>query len=103
MWHPEGSLWISDSENHSIRRVQSLNAVPPDAAEIYVTLNPGLTVFGKTGATYRIEAAESENAESLLDWTILGTIKLVSDAEMWFDSQPVTRSKRIYRAVKVAE
>jgi sugar lactone lactonase YvrE len=59
MWHPEGSLWVSDFENHAIRRIEFLNGPTGEAAELLVTLNPALTIFGKAGARYRIEAAES--------------------------------------------
>jgi serine/threonine protein kinase, bacterial len=100
-WHPDGSLWVSDFENHAIRRIEFLNGPSGDAAEILVTLNPALTIFGKAGATYRIEAAEASNAGEAMDWKAVDSVTLSGESEMWFDTQPATRKKRFYRAVKV--
>jgi sugar lactone lactonase YvrE len=100
MWHPSGSLYVSDIGNHAIRRIDFVNApASGDAAELLISLNPTLTIFGKAGAKYRIEGAEAGTVP--LDWTILDVITLSKDVEMWSDTQPATRAKRYYRAVKV--
>lgn len=100
VWHPSGSLYVADILNHAIRRVDFLlGPAATGVAELAVSLNPMLTIYGQKGKTYRIEAAESGTLP--LNWTALDTITLSNDTELWADSQPATRGKRYYRAVRV--
>ena len=54
MWHPNGSLFVGDILNHSIRRIDFVSTGNSDAAELFLTLNPALTIFGTPGTSYRI-------------------------------------------------
>lgn len=98
MWHPNGSLFVSDTLNNAIRRIDFVTAANSDAAELYLTLNPALTIFGAPGASYRIDATE----QGVTNWTTVATVTLTKEAELWYDPQPATRKKRIYRAVKIS-
>lgn len=98
MWHPDGTLIIADTSNHALRRLEFISSTPADQAQLLLTLNPALTIFGTAGSQYRIEAAESDVQP--LRWVVLDTITLTSDVEFWCDTQPATRKTRLYRAVK---
>lgn len=98
--HPNGSLFVSDTLNHAIRRIDFTTATNSDSAELYLTLNPALTIFGTPGASYRIDAAEQSPGGT--NWTTVATVTLTKEAELWYDPQPATRKKRIYRAVKTS-
>jgi sugar lactone lactonase YvrE len=94
--HPDGSLLVADTGNHAIRKVVWQAAVNPTEAAVLIALNPSITVFGVVGKTYRIEVKESLLVN---EWTVLGEVTLSSPVETWYDSQPVTRGQRYYRAV----
>ncbi len=94
--YPDGSLIVADTANHSIRKVVWRTNPTPTEAALLIELNPSITIFGITGKTYQIQA--SENLVGT-EWTILGEVTLEFSVETWFDSQPVTRGQRYYRAI----
>jgi sugar lactone lactonase YvrE len=98
MWHPSGSLYVSDTLNHSIRKISFLQTTNSESAELLIEMNPSVTVFGDAGKAYRIEAAEET---SPMTWVGVGNVTLTNGAQQWFDPQPAGRAKRFYRAVKV--
>ena len=94
--HPDGSLIVADTDNNAMRRVIWQTNAPPTEAVVLIEMNPSITIFGVIGKTYRVESTENLVAP---DWTVLGEVTLGSPVETWFDSQPVTRTRRFYRAV----
>lgn len=59
----------------------------------------GFTIFWEIGKTYRIKVTEDLGAATPR-WVALGEVTLAAPVEMWFDTQPVTRVQRYYRAVE---
>lgn len=94
--HPDGSLVVADTDNNAMRRVVWQTNAAPTEAVVLIEVNPSITIFGVAGKTYRVESAESLVAPQ---WTVLGEVTLVSPVETWFDSQPLTRARRFYRAI----
>jgi hypothetical protein len=94
--HPDGSLIVADIDNNAIRRVVWQTNAPATEAVVLIEVNPSITIFGVTGKTYRVESTESLVTP---DWAVLGEVTLASPVETWFDTQPVTRTRRFYRAV----
>jgi hypothetical protein len=94
--HPDGSLIVADTGNYCMRRVVWQTNAAPTEAVVLIEVNPSITIFGVSGKTYLIESSESLVAP---DWTVVGEVTLVAPVETWFDTQPVTRAKRFYRAV----
>jgi hypothetical protein len=72
------------------------NECGAEEASVIIELNPAITIFGIAGRTYSVQV--SENLVSS-DWVVLGEVTLVGPVETWYDSQPVTRGQRYYRAV----
>jgi sugar lactone lactonase YvrE len=96
--HPDGSLIVTDTGNNAVRRVVWQANPNPTAAAVLIELNPSITIFGIPGKTYRVEVSESMVSTN---WVVVGEVTLGSAVETWFDSQPVTRTQRYYRAVLV--
>jgi hypothetical protein len=96
--HPDGSLIVTDTGNNAVRRVVWQANPNPTEAAVLIELNPSITIFGIPGKTYRVEASESMVSTN---WVVVGEVTLGSAVETWFDSQPVTRTQRYYRAVLV--
>jgi hypothetical protein len=57
--------------------------------------------YGRPPLLYLDRDSIYRTTESLVapDWTVLGEVTLISPVETWFDSQPLTRVRRFYRAV----
>lgn len=98
-WYPDGTLIVADTGNDAIRRLRLLTNAVPSEPMLFIRLHAGLTIFGVAGKNYRIEAAESSLGP--LDWTVISTITLTQPVELFFDSEPATRSQRLYRATEV--
>lgn len=98
--HPDGSLWVADTGNHAIRKVEWQVTEGPEVPEIFVELNPKITVYGKVGATYRIEATEDTGSLPVA-WLSVGSLSLTNRIGSWTDTQPAWRPYRMYRAVRV--
>jgi streptogramin lyase len=94
--HVDGSLIVADTYNHALRRVVWQTNAAPTEAVVLIEVNPSITIFGVAGRTYRVESTESLVAPT---WTVLGEVTLISPVETWFDTQPLTRARRFYRAV----
>jgi sugar lactone lactonase YvrE len=97
-WYPDGSLVVADTFNHAIRKLALVTNSIPTAPVLLVRLHPGITIFGPVGKSYRIEAAEASMGP--LDWTTVGTVTLTQPVELFFDSEPATRTQRFYRAMQ---
>lgn len=99
---PDGSLVVSDTLNHVLRKIEWLSDPPITAPSLVVNLNPSVTIYGQPGKQYRIEAAESDTQP--LDWSAVATITMATNPTVWFDpqpAQPATKRKRFYRAVEL--
>lgn len=98
----DGSLIVADTLNNRIRKVDMNPGAPPppdsDAAMLTADLNPGLTIYGKKGKTYRIECREDPASG---EWIALENVTLSGRVQKWFDPRPATNTRRVYRAVVV--
>jgi hypothetical protein len=97
-WHPDGSLIVADTFNHAIRKLTLTTNSIPDLPTLSVQLHPGITIHGSVGKTYLIEAADSTTTP--LVWTTIGTLTLSEPIELFFDREPATRTRRLYRATE---
>ena len=89
----DGALIVADTENHSIRRIVWPEDSGPVEPAAYISLHPGITVFGTSGKTYQVEATEDGGST----WLILGRFTLSGAIQTWFDPLPAVREARLYR------
>ena len=47
MWHPSGSLYVSDTLNHSIRKISFLQTTNSESAELLIEMNPQQQIMMK--------------------------------------------------------
>lgn len=94
----DGSLIVADTGNHRIRRI-ILPQSPQDRPLLTGDLFFGVTIFGKPGDTFQIEASESAGSPS---WTALTNLTLNTPSVRWIDPRPASNRSRIYRAVQVS-
>jgi hypothetical protein len=92
----DGSLIVTDTENNCIRRVIWSPPAVATNAVVFIDLNPSITIYGIPGQSYTVQAAE---ALAPNNWVSLGDVTLQTAVDTWFDTQPIGRGRRFYRAI----
>jgi hypothetical protein len=70
----------------------------PPAPPAYVSVNPaGVTIAGVVGYTYGIQA--TTDLSTTTSWAGVANVTLSVPTQVWYDSQPATRSQRFYRVL----
>ena len=98
LWHSSGCLYVADTLNNSIRRISFISSTNSSPTRLSVALNPVLTIYGEQGKTYRIESAVETDP---FEWMEVGQIFMTNSIQLWYDQQPATRQKRLYRVEKL--
>lgn len=88
----QGTLFVADSGNHCIRKVETIRHTL--TLGLMTSRGLGLTVTGATNATYRVEASAD-----LDTWTLVELVVAAGGRAQVLDSAATNNAHRFYRAV----
>lgn len=96
---PDGNLYLSDIDDHRIRKITFGTQPQPAPVALTASLLAGVTIKGKAGLTYSVEATETPEDQG--SWTEVARIALPVDDYMWVDRSSPGIPKRFYRATMI--
>ncbi len=96
---PDGNLYLSDIDDHRIRKITFGTQPQPTPANLTAALLVGVTINGKAGLTYSVEATETPADQG--SWIEVARIALPADDYVWVDRSSSGVPKRFYRATLI--
>lgn len=92
-----GELWVTDSGNHLVRRIQFMPAeTVEEPVRIGIALHPAVTIEGEIGKTYRIFYSVQMDPPH---WNLAATVVLTASPFKWIDPQAAEGRRRFYMVV----
>lgn len=90
------TIFLADTDDHRIRKIALSPLSGPVPQELGVSLFAGVTINGKAGTTYSIEATSTPGSGE--SWAEVARIALPVDDYVWVDKSSPTIPKRFYRS-----